>query len=386
MRILLILLLCSTILIGAAERANCVDLVSGDLVTTKVIETDAVVSRSFSGSVLSEQNAVLSSKLMGQIVAVHASEGDILKAGDPILDLDSREQALRVQSLEQQSVQAAGEVEGVSGRLDYAKKNAERLALLAQQGNVARDESDRAQTEYSTLQNQVVSAKARKASLDAQLKESQTLLGYASIKAPYHCILTRRHVDVGAFVQSGQPLAAIDDVRGGVKAEAEVDESLMKKTKVGDVALLLIPTDKGDVPILSPGVISVVPFIDPMSRSFRVQVALPGECFSSGSLPLASGAFVRIILATGTEHRVLVSPKAVFVRNGQTVAYVVNEKGDKLLRLIKTGASYRRGNYAGRDWIFDTRDVVREDMREMPDDRLIEVLSGLSGNETVVLQ
>ena len=69
MRTLLILLLCSLISIEVPKQANCGDIVSGDVATTKVIGMDAVVSRSFSGSVLSEQNAVLSSKLAGQVVA-----------------------------------------------------------------------------------------------------------------------------------------------------------------------------------------------------------------------------------------------------------------------------------------------------------------------------
>ena len=375
------------LMIVVALLAMCVGqsaMADSQSVTTSVLGVNAVISRTFSGQVLSEQSAVLSSKLAGQVVAVHAREGDVLKKDAPILDLDDKEQSLRVLSLKQQSAEADGEIEGLAVRIDYAQKNADRLATLAQQGNIARDESDRAQTELGSLKQQEISAKARKASIEAQLAGAQSLLEYAHIRAPFDGVLTRRNVDNGAFVQAGQPLAAIDDARGGTKVEAAVDESLMNRIKIGDHALVLVPTDTGDLPMSSPGISMIVPYIDPTTRSFRIRATLPQDCTTSGAHPLTSGAFARVALPTGEEHRILVPPAAIFNRNGQTVAYVVDNQGAKCLRLIKTGATYRRTVFAGQEWLFDTRDVTdtQEDTRQ----RFVEVLAGLTPGETVVLQ
>jgi hypothetical protein len=84
-------------------------------------------------------------------------------------------------------------------------------------------------------------------------------------------VLSRRHVDLGAFVQAGTPLAEVDDLTSGFDLVARADESLLGRISQGMTVVALIPSLSA-APFLTT-LSAVIGQVDPTSRSFRVKAA-----------------------------------------------------------------------------------------------------------------
>jgi multidrug efflux pump subunit AcrA (membrane-fusion protein) len=95
----------------------------------------------------------------------------------------------------------------------------------------------------------------------------------------------------------------------------------------------------------------IIPAVDPMSRTFLIKVDL--------KMPsLKTGIYGKVLIPEGKKEAILAPQKAI-VEKGQLVGvYVVDKQGVITYRLIKTGKKYGEQ---------------------------IEVLSGLSGGEKIII-
>ena len=97
----------------------------------------------------------------------------------------------------------------------------------------------------------------------------------------------------------------------------------------------------------------IVPYADPQTRTFLVKAALPAM---DGLYP---GMFGRLRIPV-QERQVVAAPKAAIRRVGQLELVTVKENGGWKQRFVKTGNAV--------------------------DASLVEVLSGLNGNEIVAIE
>ncbi|NCC95061.1 MAG: hypothetical protein EOM10_17640, partial [Opitutae bacterium] len=115
----------------------------------------------------------------------------------------------------------------LAARKAQAKATLERMQKLLRQAAVSRDDVDRAQAEYEALANQEKAMAAQSSAAGFQSAEIRALMQYSTVTSPLNGVLTRRHVDLGAFVQAGTPLAEVADLKSGFELVAQADESLL---------------------------------------------------------------------------------------------------------------------------------------------------------------
>lgn len=342
--------------------------------TLRLALTEARECRSLPGQVQAKNSVILSSKLSGTVTEVLAKEGDRVTVGQPILRLDDAELRQREQSIRSSAGQAGLESRALAARRTQAKATFDRLNKLLAQGAISRDDVDRARAEYEALASQEKAMAAQSSAAGFQGAEVRELMRYGVVTSPLGGVLTRRHADLGAFVQAGAPLAEVDDLSSGFDLVAPADESLLGRLNPGMDVVALVPS-LSPAPFLTT-LSAVIAQVDPASRAFRVKAALAGTP--------SSGMYGKICVPVATSQKLLVPASALRRRGELVTALIVDDQSILRLRLLKIGGTYHKAVLDGRTFILQTG---AEDLGAAPagTEILVEVLSGLFAGEDVVL-
>lgn len=341
--------------------------------TLRLTPTTARECVSLPGQVQSRNSVTLASKLSGTVVEILAREGDALQAGQPILRIDDAELRQREQSVRSSAGQAGLESKALSARKAQAKASLDRLQKLLDQSAVSRDDVDRARAEYEALASQEKAMAAQSSAAGFQGAEIRELMRYSTVISPLTGVLSRRHADLGAFVQAGAPLAEVDDLTSGFELTAQADETLLGRVETGMPVVALIPA-LSPAPFLTT-LSAVIAQVDPGSRSFRVKAAL-----KSAPRP---GMFGKICVPVAEGPKLLVPESCIRRRGELTTALIVDGDSVLRLRLVKAGAVYQKADIEGQTFILqagtDSPGAVQEG-----GEILVEVLSGLAPGDEVV--
>ena len=342
--------------------------------TLRLSLTEARECTSLPGEVQSRNSVTLASKVSGTVTEILAKEGDALTAGQIILRIDDAELRQREQGVRSTAGQASLEGKALAARRAQAKATFDRMQKLLDQNAISRDDVDRARAEYEALTSQEKALAAQSSAAGFQGAEIRALMRYSTVTSPLKGVLSRRHVDLGAFVQAGTPLAEVDDLTSGFDLVARADESLLGRISQGMTVVALIPSLSA-APFLTT-LSAVVGQVDPTSRSFRVKAALD-------STP-SPGMFGKVCVPVGAAKKLLVPLSALRPRGELTTALIVDGESILRLRIVKTGGIYQKAVLDGQTFILQTG---TDPLGAAPEgaEILVEVLSGLSVGDEVVL-
>jgi RND family efflux transporter MFP subunit len=337
-------------------------------------------------TVRSKTTSVLSSRIMGYILAIHVREGDRVQAGQLLMEIENREAAAQLRKA-QAGLREAQEMLRETERLIQASESAKtaaeaeqslaastfnRYEALLERKSVSQQEFDEVQARYrgktaevERIKEMLRSMQARKeqvlARIDqakAEISQAQVYVDYGRIQSPLHGIVTRKQAEVGSLAAPGGPLLTLeDDAR--YRLEAMVEESKLGKIRLGDSVRVTIDALGGQEWTGRVG--EVQPTADPASRSSLVKIDLPESMIKKvtpGRI-LRSGLYGKARFAVGKKEIIAIPHKAIFQRGQLLQVFVVDSSQMARLRLIKTGKIYG--------------------------DR-IEVLSGLGEGEKVIVE
>jgi RND family efflux transporter MFP subunit len=217
---------------------------------------------------------------------------------------------------------------------DQAQKDFARIERLLQSGSSTRQEFDAATTRLRTA--------------DASLVEARTMLQYTEITAPFDGVVTRKLVEVGDLATPGKPLLEMEN-SSLLRFECEIPEALLDRVNMGSDLPVRVDAAGAE---LNGKISEIAPSASAGSRTFLVKLDLPA------AEKLRAGQFGRVRVPVRERPALLVAESAV-VRRGQIESVFVVEEGKARLRLVKSG-------------------------RQM--NGKIEILSGLSGGESVVVR
>lgn len=328
------------------------------------------------GTVVSDKEAKVSSKIMASVREILVSEGDRVKQGDPLILLDPSQ----VSAYTSQARAGIQEAEAARGRIEEAIKQAEagvelararfqnaeatynRVKSLYQNGAASRQDYDNAETEYLTAKAQLEQTEAGLKVAQAQKGEilanyNKAVAAYeatavnlndATVRAPFDGVVTRKIVDQGDMASPGMPLIALE--KGPYSLQVYVDERMAKSIKLGDEVKLHIDALDKD---LTGRVTEITPRIDPASRTFNVKVMIPdGD-------NVKPGMFGKAVFSTG-EVKATYIPQTAVVRWSQfTGVFVLDDQNRARLRYVSLGKEH---------------------------DGQVEVLSGLTAGERIVAE
>ena len=173
---------------------------------------------------------MITPKVSGYVVAVNVKEGQRVKKGDVLVEIDSRD-------FENALTQAKGELTSMEARRRDADRNFQRLSDLFKSGAVSRAQFDTASAGYSET-------KAKYEAIAAQVSQAQLNLDNSRIRAPYDGWIARKSVEVGQLAGAGIPLLGfVDDQDRWVMANFK--ETDIAHIKVGSQAWVEVDAISG---------------------------------------------------------------------------------------------------------------------------------------------
>jgi RND family efflux transporter MFP subunit len=300
------------------------------------------------GTVRARTSAVVSTRIPGSISVLRVREGDRVKKGQLLAQLDAQENQATAAVATAAIDEAHRGLDEAISRKKLADSTFDRYQNLLKEEAVSRQEFDVRQTEKDMAAQGVARAESRFKQAQAGAKASTTMSDYTKIIAPISGIVASKQADLGATVFPGQPLMTIED-DGSYQLELALPENVASKVKPG--TSLLVSLDAIGSTFV--GKISeIVPTADPGSRTFVAKIVLAQK-------GLKSGMFGRGAITLGTTiNGITVPKKATVDRGALTIVWTVDKENIAHMRIVKVGSEAN-----GR----------------------VEILSGLSEGDRVVV-
>jgi HlyD family secretion protein len=292
------------VLVGAMVWANfAFKKTEGPTVTVEAIKTrklESVVSAS--GKIRARRTVNITSEVSGKVVKLAVEEGDRVKQGQFLLQVDPRTVRSRLQvseaSLEQQRIsllQARQSLENAKVNLKLAQDELARQQRLDRDKLATKQALEQAsdnvtlrQGDVKNAEQAVSTAEQRIKSQLADLESAQHDLSRVTIESPIDGIITKRNVEEGETAMAGftnNPsvvLLIVADM-STIEAEIEVDETDIPNVKLGQktkVTIDALPdrtftakvTEIGNSPITAAAAGGVR-----QATNFKVVVTIDGE-------------------------------------------------------------------------------------------------------------
>lgn len=220
------------------------------------------------------------------------------------------------------------QVEAARATMNVATKEYERQKQLFQKQYISQSALDRSQAQLEATQAQV-------RALQAQAGVAKTQSGFFVVAAPYAGIVSELPVALGDMAMPGRPLLTLYDP-STLRVTASLPQSVL--TGLGSNPSLQfeipgLPTPAG---LIKPGQVQVLPTVDAATHTAQVRLTLP-----VGMKGLAPGMFARVWLPTvvgaAVGAKLFVPTSAVLHRSEMTGIYVLDSKGQPLLRQVRLG-------------------------------------------------
>jgi len=185
----------------------------------------------YSGTIEATQ-AKLSFQVPGRVNLVNFKEGQSVKKGELIAELDRAE-------LQARYAQASALVKSASDTLVNARKNYQRFEELFKKGVVSEKERDNLKLNYEIAQSKLVEAQSL-------LKQASVYLDYTRMKSPMDGVITSRNIEPGETVTAGREVIAVSNL-SNVELKIFIEETQIGKVRPNQQVDVSVDTFPGKV-------------------------------------------------------------------------------------------------------------------------------------------
>jgi len=223
----------------------------------RVRDLESIVSAS--GKVQPKRQVNISANTMGRVTRVAVEEGQRVKTGQFLLEIDPRSLEGQLQRgeasvavAESSLLQGRTSVEQARATLDLARQTLARQEELWKEGLTTRESLERAQNDLTVRQAELRAREQDIQTRQEQIKQERASLATTRynmnqviISSPMDGLVTRRNIEegetavVGTMNNAGTVLLVIADM-SVIEAEVEVDETDIPNVQLGQTAKVTI--------------------------------------------------------------------------------------------------------------------------------------------------
>ncbi|HZB37322.1 MAG TPA: efflux RND transporter periplasmic adaptor subunit [Beijerinckiaceae bacterium] len=318
---------------ATAARQAPPPVVDVDTVKTgRIVETREAV-----GTVRAYESIIVTAKVSGIVQKISFEEGQKIKAGDILVELDAEERRADIQ-------QAVAEIRRAEALRNEVRTRLDRAMALRRTGAGTEAQVDDLTAQMRTLETAITAAEARRRAAEARLED-------LVIRAPFNGRLGTRSVSLGAYVSPGTRITTLDDL-SRVRFDFAVPENLLSQLKVGQTGFARSAAF-GDRAF--EGKVTVIdPRVDPLTRTVRLTAEIPNP-----DETLKAGMFLSVILQVQVKADAVIVPEEAIV-------------GEGLRHLV----------FVVKDRVVERR-VVRIGQRQ---EGRVEIVEGLKPGETIIIR
>lgn len=208
-------------------------------VTAPVTKGSLVVVVTATGSVQPTNEVDVSSELSGTIRKVLVDYNSVVKAGQPLAELDTEKLEATVASSRAKLAAARARVEDARATQVEKQRDLMRKTLLSSKKVSSEQDLDLAQAAYDRAVAAVASAKADVGVAEAELKLNETNLAKACICSPINGVVLKRSAEPGQTVASSLQAPILFSIAEDLKQmelQVDVDEADVGKVRPGQTA------------------------------------------------------------------------------------------------------------------------------------------------------
>ena len=208
-----------------------------------------------SGSVISDNQKMITSRFMGFVTKVNASEGEKVKRGQILYSIDSRE-------IDSAKRQAELSLQIYENQYTNVNLNLKRYKRLLKKDMVSEYEVENMALAAKNLQDMINIAKAR-------VQEVQNQYKYLHVKAPNDGVVVAKNIKVGEMAMPGMPAFVLSDL-SDLKISVEISEDNLNLIHHGKKVVVKIPS----LGVKTIGKITaIIPNSNPMTHTFKIKVS-----------------------------------------------------------------------------------------------------------------
>ena len=218
-----------------------------DVKIDKVARRDLVASVTASGQVASHTKVNVASDVSGRITRLAIKEGDFVKKGQFLLEIDPSQYEAAVGRSQAAVASSRAQVEQARATLSQAQSTYQRTADLQKRNPalVSADQVDQLRTSVKVNQALLDNATHGVAQAEAALRDARSSLNKTTIVSPIDGQVTRLNVEQGETAIQGTlnkdaaTLLTVSDM-GNLETKVKVNETDVAHVKVGDSAVVQI--------------------------------------------------------------------------------------------------------------------------------------------------
>jgi RND family efflux transporter MFP subunit len=288
------------------------------------------------GRLIAIKAGVIAARISGPIGEMKVRVGDRVEQGDIIALLIDNSLDWRYQLSKAEANQAKAAISTAKSIYDLRSQELKRLNRLKKSAAFSLARLEDKNLEVASARSAVAETQASLIRSQANQKLAEINLYNAKIRAPFSGVVSKRYIDVGAYVNVGSAVVdVIDDQH--LEIEASVPAKRIGGLAPGtNVSFQLETANDQNQSTLPASVRAVVPDEDPLTRTRKVRFTIN---LSVEERNLATNQSVVLAIPAGEERNVVsVHKDAVINRKGKDIVFIV-EDGVANIRTIKLGES-----------------------------------------------
>ncbi len=365
----------AVLLIGGLSIAGMQD--KGMAVQMATVGREDLQSKvSANGKIQAVTKADISANVMGQVTQLAVKEGDRVKKGQFLMEIDPRSARANADAMQANLQATQSDLISATANLAQAKSDFERAKANRNAGIISTADFERSKTAFETSQANQETVRRRAEQAKANLNQSHVGLRNSTITAPMDGVVTARRILLGETAvpgiqnQAGTVLVTISDM-SKVEAEMEVDEASIPSvhlTQKAQVRIDAYPNQTFDGEVTEVGGSPILKLSANEAIKFKVKVWIKNP-----PLTIKPGLSAQADIFTGNRDKALAIPiqslvtREIKAKPGETVkpgaprdeegVWLVEGQGKAKFVAVKTG---------------------------LLGDLNVEVLDGLKGGEKVI--
>ena len=331
---------------------------------------------SANGKVQAVTKVDITANTIGQVTRMMVKEGDPVRTGALLLEIDPIQSRAAAQSREANLKASTQDLASAVAKRDQNRKDFQRALLNHQAGIISQSDFEQARTTLDMAESAARSAQQHVDQARADLAGAADVLDKTRITSPMAGVVTGKHIELGETAvpglqnQPGTVLLTVSDM-SKVEAEMEVDEASIPQVKLGQQAQVRIdayPNQVFDAVVTEVGGSPIVQTNTNEAIKFKVKVQL-----KQPPLTIKPGLSTQADIFTGSRTQVLSVPiQALVVKDLKP----------------RPGEAFKPGEPREEEGVFVMaagKAVFRPLKTGLMGDLTVEVLSGLQGGESLIV-
>lgn len=301
---------------GPPEKTEPVQKKPPTVRVKKIVSHDLPIEITAVGRLIPNREVVVSSQVAGVVMVYTADVGAEVPAGHRLVELDPTDYKLVL-------AEARANLLAARAKLAAAANAFQRARQLLPENVITPEAFDRSEAEYKA-------AKALTVQLETAVDMAQRQLDKTIVKAPFGGHVTRRRVELGQNIATGEPVMTLADMNP-MRIRIHLNErDYVHLDRDDPVTVQIEAYSKPAVP----GKVDKIGIqADARTNTFEVEILVENP-----GILLKAGLTARVIIRTHVIPDAIMIPQdCVLFREDRKEVFVVGEGDAAAIRTVKTG-------------------------------------------------